>query len=231
MCFQVFQGVKRTNKLLFKTNDIFLMLAFSWCPSQTFLCLGCLSPFCHPSRLPFTFWPAPRLRPIAFAHSTVHACPHLYMPSFPTNRFAPSGGIGVHGSDTPLSTVSSIPVAVTPPEPGTLCIISNSLPCTTMPTPNTFRLPWYPCRHSPLHRPVPSLSRECSNAMSATAGYILVERSRSIRRWFTHKWRSRGIRSVCHHGDVFTSTIHRYPCVSSSLHKTNTTCFNQEFLN
>jgi hypothetical protein len=25
MCFQVFQGVKRTNKLFFKTNDIFLM--------------------------------------------------------------------------------------------------------------------------------------------------------------------------------------------------------------
>jgi hypothetical protein len=74
----------------------------------------------------------------------------------------------------------------------------------TMATPNTCRLPRCPCRHSPLHRPAPSLSRKSSKAM-----YLLPRSSRirspgtiRIRSVLVRaRWRSlqtQGIRLVCH---------------------------------
>ena len=74
----------------------------------------------------------------------------------------------------------------------------------TMPTSTTSRLPRCPCRHSYLHRPVPSLSRKSKNAMCLLPRNSRMRRSRGTIR--THsapvreRWRSRqtqGIRSVC----------------------------------
>jgi hypothetical protein len=74
----------------------------------------------------------------------------------------------------------------------------------TMPTPNTCRLPRCPCRHFPLHRPVPSLSRKSSNAMCLLPRNSRIRSRGTIRirsALVRVRWRSRqtqGIRSVCH---------------------------------
>jgi len=56
-------------------------------------------------------------------------------------------------------------LAVTLSEPGAPHIGAYIFHAPTMPRLNICRLPRCTCRHSPLHRPVPSLSRKNSNAM------------------------------------------------------------------
>jgi hypothetical protein len=74
----------------------------------------------------------------------------------------------------------------------------------TIPIPNTCRLPRCPCRHSPLHQPVPSLSRKSSNAMCLLPRNSRIRSRGTIRTRSAQvpagRWRSRqtqDIRSAC----------------------------------
>src|ERR1700675_4078046 len=135
---------------------------------------------------------ASRPRPISAPCSAVYSCLHLRGCGYAQFPYEPA--CTVQGrwcswlTNAPLGAVSSIPVAVTPSEPGAPCIRSSSLP-------RTLQRP----RPTPVgllggHADIPSYADQCHPSLGraatrrvcapATAGYVLMEQSGSVRRRF-----------------------------------------------